>query len=245
MSAQTAIEVRGGVFAYGRRRVLDGVDLAVEAGTTTVLLGENGVGKTTLLRCLAGLLEPAAGTFRVLGLDPARDRRRLSERTGLVPDAPDAWAWMTAPDLLRFLAVHHPRWSAARAAELLSSLRVPVDRRFGEMSRGEATKAMLVATLAHEPEVLLLDEPFAGLDPLVHDDVLRAVVDALGAGPRTVIVSTHDLDVAARIGDHVAILSRGRIVRHVPLEQAAGEGATPRREALKDLFAAAVGEVVA
>ena len=90
-----AIEVRGLSYAFGRRRVLEGLDLAVPAGSTTVLLGANGSGKTTLLRLLCGLLKPAAGTVRVLGLDPSRQRDRLSERLGFVPDAPDAWPWMT------------------------------------------------------------------------------------------------------------------------------------------------------
>jgi ABC-type multidrug transport system ATPase subunit len=118
---------------------------------------------------------------------------------------------------------------------------VPRDRPYRAMSRGEATKAMLAATLAPEPEVLLLDEPFGGLDPVAHEEVLRAVVDALGVGTRTVLVSTHDLDVAARLGDRVVVLAGGRIRRDVPMDQAAGAEGGRRREALRGLLAEAIG----
>ncbi len=234
-----AIEVRGLSYAFGRRRVLEGLDLVVPAGSTTVLLGANGSGKTTLLRLLCGLLKPVAGSMRVLGLDPSRQRDRLSERLGFVPDAPDAWPWMTVVELGRFLAAHHPRWNETLARELRGTMGVPLDRRFRDMSRGEATKAVLATTLAHEPEVLLLDEPFGGLDPMSHEEVLECVVRALEAGTRTVLVSTHDLDVAARLGDHVAVLAGGRIAKTLPME-AATAGDAPQREALRSMFAEAV-----
>jgi ABC-2 type transport system ATP-binding protein len=236
MSDPTTVEVKGLAYAFGRHRVLDGLDLALPTGSTTVLLGANGAGKTTLLRLLAGLLKPAAGAISVLGLDPARQRDGLSARLGFVPDAPDAWPWMTTEELGRFLAAHHPRWDDALAAELRTSLGVPANRRLRDMSRGEATKAMLATTLAHAPEVLLLDEPFGGLDPIAHEEILGCVVRALEVGTRTVLVSTHDLDVAARLGDHVAVLAGGRIARVVPMEEAAA-GTAPRREALKGMFA--------
>ncbi|MBL9087144.1 MAG: ABC transporter ATP-binding protein [Planctomycetia bacterium] len=241
MNPTATVEVERLAYAWGRRRVLDGVTFSLAPGTTTVLLGENGAGKTTLLRLLAGLLRPAGGTVRVLGLDPVHARDRVNQRLGLVPDAPDAWGWMRPRDLHRFLAAHHPRWDDARAEALLARLRVPSDRSFRQMSRGEATKAMLAATLGHDPEVLLLDEPFGGLDPLAHDDVLGAVVDALATAPRTVLVATHDLDVATRLGDRVLVLADGRVLRDLAMDEASSPGsAGSRREALRSTFAAAV-----
>ena len=236
MSGPVAIEAKGVAYAFGRRRVLHGLDLALAAGSTTVLLGANGAGKTTLLRLLCGLLKPAEGCVAVLGIDPVRERDRLSARLGFVPDAPDAWPWMTAEELGRFLAAHHPRWDEALAKDLRASMRVPANRRLRDMSRGEATKAMLATTLAHQPEVLLLDEPFGGLDPIAHEEILECVVRSLEVGTRTVLVSTHDLDVAARLGDQVAVLSNGRIGRVVPMDEATA-GTAPRREALKGMFA--------
>ena len=239
-----AISMEGVVRSFGKTPVLTGVRLDVPAGSTTVLLGANGAGKTTLLRVCAGLLESKAGTVRVLGLDPAKDRRALSERIAFVPDRPDAWGFMTSRDLARFLAAHHPRWNQVLCDSLYAELRVPADRPLSKMSRGEAVKAMFAASLGHEPEVLLLDEPFGGLDPLVHDEVLAGMVGALDAGKRTVLVATHDLDVAARIGDRVAVLADGKIVRDLPMDVAVGDERTrARREALKNvLHAAARGE---
>jgi ABC-2 type transport system ATP-binding protein len=103
------------------------------------------------------------------------------------------------------------------------------------MSRGEATKAVLATTLAHEPEVLLLDEPFGGLDPMSHEEVLECVVRSLEVGTRTVLVSTHDLDVAARLGEHVAVLSGGGIAMVMSMDEATA-GEAPRREALRWMF---------
>ncbi len=239
-SNDSAIRIENLEVCYGRHAALRGAMLSVPKGTTTVLLGPNGAGKTTLLRACAGLLKPRAGSIRVLGLDPTRQRDRVCERLGFVPDQPDAWGWMKIGDLLAWLAPHHPRWNAAKAAEWVRTLGVPTDRPFRAMSRGEGTKAMLAATLAHEPEVLLLDEPFGGLDPLVHDEVLSGVVASLAESATTVLISTHDLDVAARIGERVAVLVDGRIRRESAVDDLVGPGATTaRKEALRDVLAAA------
>jgi ABC-2 type transport system ATP-binding protein len=235
-----AVRVDGLEFSYGRRAVLRGVTLSVPRGSTTVLLGPNGAGKTTLLRACAGLLRPRAGRVEVLGLDPARSRDQVSARAGFVPDRPDAWPWMTLADLLAWLAPHHPRWNATTARAWVERLGVRTDVPFRAMSRGEGTKAMLAATLAHEPEVLLLDEPFGGLDPLVHDEVLAGVVRSLAESRTTVLVSTHDLDVAARIGDRVAVLVDGRVRREAAVEELAPGENSPRKEALRSALAAAV-----
>jgi ABC-2 type transport system ATP-binding protein len=161
---------------------------------------------------------------------------------GFVPDKPDVYPWMKVPDLFRFLAPHYPTWSAARAAQVVEALGVPTDRTFKHMSRGEGMKAMLAAALAPDPEVLLLDEPFAGLDPLVREDVLRQVITAVGDRPRSVLCITHDLDVAARLADRVAVLSHGKVVREGP---ASDFGATPEDaitpHALRQAIALAAG----
>jgi ABC-2 type transport system ATP-binding protein len=217
MSVEPAVQAEGLRKAFGKRRVLVDLDLELPAGSTTVLLGRNGAGKTTLLRVLAGLYRADGGRVRVVGLDPARSRNALSERVGFIPDAPDVWPWMTAAELYRFLEAHHPRWNRARCAELVRSLAIPADTPFGAMSRGEAMKALLVGALSHDPEVLLLDEPFAGLDPVAREDVLRAIVESIGTGAaRTTLLSTHDLDVACRVGERALVLADGRLVESPP-----------------------------
>ncbi len=237
-----AIEINAVQQSYGRKRVLQGATLSVPTGATTVLLGENGEGKTTLLRLCLGVLKPKAGTVRVLGLDPVKSARRVREQVGFVPDKPDVYGWMTVPELFRFLKPHYPTWSEARAKDVVAALAVPTDRTFKHMSRGEGMKAMLAAALAPDPEVLLLDEPFAGLDPLVREEVLRQVITAVGDRPRTVLCITHDLDVAARLADRIAVLSKGVVVREGPASDFVApleEAVTPR--ALREAIAQAAG----
>ena len=196
---------------FRRKTVLDGLDLEAEPGAVTVLLGRNGAGKSTFLRLCLGVLRADAGALSVCGLDPARRPKAVRRAVGYVPDKPDVYGWMTPKDLYRFLKPQYPTWNDLHAAGTAEALGVPLATPFRSLSRGEGMKAMLVAALAHEPELLLLDEPFAGLDPVVREEVLRGVVSELRAGGRTVLCATHDLDVAARIADRVVVLSLGRL----------------------------------
>jgi len=215
---------------FGKRVVLAGVDLEVAPGQVTALLGENGQGKTTLMKLALGVLAPDGGTITVAGFDPLKQPRPLRERIGFVPAQPDAYGWMTVRDLFRFLAPQYPTWDCAYADALVAQLRIPERTPFKAMSRGEGMKAMLAAALAPRPPLLLLDEPFAGLDPLVREEVLRGVIGELRAGERTVLVATHDLDVVARVADRVAILADGRIRKHGTLEEVVDGGARDGEE---------------
>ncbi|MEZ5989052.1 MAG: ABC transporter ATP-binding protein [Planctomycetota bacterium] len=231
---------------FGRKRVLRGVDLDLAPGECTVLLGRNGEGKSTLLRLALGVLRPTAGALRVAGADPTRAPDEVRRRVGYVPDTPDGFAWMTLAELLRFAGAHYPTWSPARAQDLAARFAVPLDTRLRALSRGQGMKAMLVLALASEPRLLLLDEPFAGLDPVVRDEVLQVVVSSLREEGRTVLCATHELEVAARIADRVAVLEGGRIVAHGSLAEVLGEdepGAVPQK--LRRIMAAcAEGEGV-
>ena len=232
-TAPVGIALHGVRFAYGRKPVLADLTLDVPAGQTTVLLGRNGAGKSTLLKLAMGLLAPDAGTVRVLGLDPVREARDLQPRVGYLADRPDAWPWMRYRDLCRFLAAHHPRWDEARATAWAARLEVPLDRSLRAMSRGEGMKAMLAAALAPDPDVLLLDEPVGGLDPVVRDEVVRALVGALGERRRTVLAATHELDLAARLGDRVAILEGASIREDGHMEAVIERGGSGGAESLR------------
>lgn len=219
----TVLQVSGLHVGFRRKQVLRGLDLALHDGAVTVLLGQNGSGKSTFLRVLLGVLRPAKGTVRLFGKDPLRAHREVLQRVGYVPDVPDCYPWMTSRDLFAFLQPQYPTWNAALCNELCERLDVPMRTKVKAMSRGQGMKLMLTAALAPEPDLLLLDEPFAGLDPLVKEEVLLGIVEALKEGERTVLCATHELDIAARIADRVAVLQDGVVVQHGSLAEVLGQ----------------------
>lgn len=212
------VVVQGLAKRFSGRMVLVGVDLELPEGTTTVLLGANGAGKSTLLRILLGLERPDRGQVRVTGFDPVREARAVRERVGYVPAELDAYDWMTPRELYRFFAPQYRRWSPEIERRLVERLEVRVDTRLGFLSRGEAAKALFVAALAPQPDLYLLDETFAGLDPIVRDEVLAAFLAEVELERRAALVVTHELDIAARVADRVAVLDQGRIAACADLE---------------------------
>lgn len=211
------VSVSGLVRDFGDVRALDGVSFSVEAGSVVALLGHNGAGKTTTLRHLTGLLAPTEGTVRVFGADPVTDGPAVRRRTGVLPAAPAVDDHLTGRENLE-LAVDlwdvDPSTGRARTDELLAAFDL-VDRageRAAGYSSGMRQRLALARVLVHEPELLLLDEPTAALDPVATHDV-RELLRALASDERrTVVLCTHDLDEAARIADRVVILDHGRIV---------------------------------
>jgi ABC-2 type transport system ATP-binding protein len=223
------VEVRGLRKAFGRTRVLADVSFSLPGHGVTVLLGENGAGKSTLLRLLMGLLPSDGGSLRVLGREPFRDGEALRAEVGFVGERFDGPPWMTPRALYRFLAPHYPRWDGARALELAGRYQVPLDTRFAALSRGQDARAQLAAALAIGPRLLLLDECFSGLDPLARRELLAHFLGELAEHDVGVLLTTHDLDTAARAAERVLVLADGRITRSGTLEEVLGEEETPAR----------------
>jgi len=196
---------------YGDVHAVDGLDMNVPRGAVYGFLGRNGAGKTTTIRMLAGLAHPSRGQMRVLGLDPRADSVAILERTGLVIDKMLIPS-MTGNDLVRFNRGFFPRWSDALAAKYSEVLELDMKRKFRKLSTGNRTKLCLLLALAQGVELIMLDEPTAGLDPVVTDQLLRVLVEDVANEGRTLFLSSHHLSEVERIAEWVGIIDHGKLL---------------------------------
>ncbi len=203
---------------FGRRHVLRDVSVRVPNGSVTALLGRNGTGKSTLLRILVGFHHATAGEACVLGLDPRRRGPDVRRRVGYVPERLELPRWMTIRDHFRFLAPFYPTWDAALATDLARRLDLDEKAKVAVLSKGQRAKHALIAALAHRPVVLLLDEPFSGLDPVVRHEVLTAVMGHLRDEGRTVVVVSHSMSDVERVADRLVLIEDGRVRLDAALE---------------------------
>jgi ABC-2 type transport system ATP-binding protein len=203
---------------YGRVVALDALDVEVPAGTVFGYLGPNGAGKTTTIRLLAGLLRPSSGRAEVLGVDVTARPDEVQARIGYLPGTFSAYPDLTGEQYLRYLANLRGGvdWSAVRL--LAKRLELDVTRRLGTLSHGNRQKVGLIQAFMHHPDVLILDEPTTGLDPLMQREFLSLVREARHAG-RTVFLSSHVLHEVEAVADMVGILRSGRLVVVETVEQ--------------------------
>ncbi len=210
--AELAVRTRGLAKRYRKKRALAGLALCVPAGSVYVLVGPNGAGKTTTLRLLLGLARPAGGSSRVFGLDSHRRGAEVRAAIGYVPESHKTpYGQMKVGDLLAYLAAYRPTWDAEYAVRLAAELELRNVARYGELSKGEARRVQLVAALAHRPQLLLLDEPTDGLDPVMRDRFQALLADHLAASETTVLLSTHLVQETELLASHLGVLAGGRL----------------------------------
>jgi ABC-2 type transport system ATP-binding protein len=197
--------------SFGRTVALDDVALEVAPGTVLGLIGRNGAGKTTALRLAHGVLFPDAGRIRVLGLDPVSQGRVVRTRVSLLSEESALYPWMTVAEILRFAGAIHSRWDDGLAGSLRERLDLDPEARIKTLSRGTRAKVALVLAVACRPEVLLLDDPTAGLDPLVRREVLEGILDAVPGEGGAVVYASHLVHDIERVADRVAVMDQGRI----------------------------------
>jgi ABC-2 type transport system ATP-binding protein len=218
-SAEAVIAVAGLSRHFGSKAALEDVSLFVPRGCVFGLVGENGAGKTTLIKHLLGLLRAEAGTVRVFAQDPIAGTVEVLGRIGYLSEARDLPAWMRVDELLRYTEGFYPKWDRGYAAELLEQFGLNPSARVRTLSQGQLAKLGLLLALAYRPELLLLDEPSSGLDPLVRRDILEAIIRSVAEEGRTVLFSSHLLDEVERVSDHLAMIHQGRVVFSGPLDQ--------------------------
>ena len=207
------MQLRGVVKGFGRAgpSVLTGVDLDVPPGTVMGLLGKNGSGKSTLIKCALGLLRIQAGKSTVFGEDSWDLSPSAKECLGYVPQEVVLYHWMKARQVIAYTASFYAAWNHSLAQKLLERLEIDPEARVGRLSPGERQRLAILLAMAHEPKLLVLDEPVASLDPVGRRDFLRMILDLAGGGDRTVLFSTHITSDLERVADRVAILRAGKI----------------------------------
>ena len=205
------IRVEGLTVRYGRATACRDVTLSVAPGSVYALLGRNGAGKSSLIRCLLGEQRPTSGRTLLFGEDSWTTRRRAMERAGVVPEDPDAPAAMTARELSDFCRRIFPRWDSAGVAARLERFGVPPGTRFGSLSKGQKSEVMLSLALGHAPELLVLDDPTLGLDVVARRALFEEIVGELADRGTTVFLTTHDLAGFEGIATRIGVLKQGKL----------------------------------
>lgn len=196
---------------FGHTEAVHDLTLSVPTGSVFALLGPNGAGKTTTIKLLMDLLPATRGSATVLGVDSRKLGAREKAQIGYVSENQELPLWMTVRQLLDYCRPFYPTWDRALERTLLAQFGLPTQRKLKHLSRGMLMKAALLSSLAYRPKLLILDEPFSGLDPLVRDEFIRGVLEVSSQGEWTVFVSSHDIEEVERLADRVAMIEAGRL----------------------------------
>lgn len=208
-----SIHIQNLAKSFGKQQVLHSVSLEIPAGQTFALLGRNGAGKTTLIRTMLGLLPADAGEVQIAGVDPAKEPLAVRSQVGYLAEDQTMYGWMTPLEICRFLAPFYPTWDMQLAQRFLEQFQISPHAKIGQLSKGQSVKLGLAVALAHRPQIVILDDPAMGLDPIARKEFNRDLVEHLQSSGATILYSSHLLEEVEAVADAVAILDNGRIVR--------------------------------
>jgi ABC-2 type transport system ATP-binding protein len=240
---ELAVETRGLTREFGNFRAVDGIDLAVPAGSLYGFLGPNGAGKSTTIKCLTGLLRPTSGTMRILGMDPVADAVAVKRRIGVVPEDLALFDRLTGEETLMFVAQVHGVDAAtakSRSADLLEvmDLEGAGTTLVTDYSHGMRKKLSLAAALLPAPRVLFLDEPFEGIDAVASRQIKDLLLSFVARGG-TIFLTSHILEIVERLSTHIGVIAKGRMVAQGRIEELRAGGAAG--QTLEELFIGLVG----
>jgi ABC-2 type transport system ATP-binding protein len=202
---------------FGTKKALASVSLSVTKGVVHGLVGANGAGKTTLIKHILGLLRSQSGSVRVFGLDPVADPVGVLSRIGYLSEENDLPGWMTVDELFRYSRAFHEGWDDTYEEELRRTFELDPKAKVRNLSKGQKARVGLLIALAYRPELLVLDEPSSGLDPIVRRDILGAIIRTIANEGRTVLFSSHLLEEVEQVADQVTMISQGKIALSAPL----------------------------
>jgi len=228
---------------YGRTRVIEDVSFSVPPGCVYALLGRNGAGKSSLVRCLVGQQRASSGRTVLFGRDAWRDRVALMARVGVVPEEPDAPPELSPARLLALTGRLYARWDEGATRERLRRFAIPMETSFARLSKGQKGAVQLALALGHSPELLILDDPTLGLDVVARDQVFSEVIGELADRGTTILITTHDLAAIEGIADRVGMLREGRLVLDETLEAVKERYALPLERIFADVTSASAGGV--
>ncbi len=218
-SIAVPLAARGIVHCYEGGNVLTGVDLTLAPGSVLGLIGRNGAGKSTLIRAMLGLLQPLSGSATVFGEPALKLSDRSKERLAYVPQQPEALAWLTAQQMLDYVGRFYPRWDQSFATRTLERWQIQPNKLLAKLSPGERQRVDLIRALASQPELLVLDEPAAALDPVARRELLREIALRAGESGTTVLFSTHIVSDLERVASEVAFLHQGKLVMQCTVDE--------------------------
>lgn len=197
--------------SFRKTDAVNGLSLRVPEGQVTAFLGPNGAGKSTTIKCLLNLHRPDSGSAIVLDTDSRQLGPAQFAQLGYVSENMELPLWMTVQQFLDYCRPLYPQWDRAFEAKLMTQFELPAKTKIKDLSRGMRMKAALLSSLAYRPKLVVLDEPFSGLDPLVRDEFIRGLLELTEQEGWTVFVSSHDIEEVQRLADRVAILNRGKL----------------------------------
>jgi ABC-2 type transport system ATP-binding protein len=210
--SRPAIEMNNLTKRFGGKTAVDRLTMRIPAGTTYGFIGPNGAGKTTTIKMLMGMLRMNGGQARVLGIDVSVDPSAMKQRVGYVPELHFIYPWMRVSEVIGFCRALYSNWNDRLCGELLALFELDPHKKVKHLSKGMVVKLALLLAIAHEPELLILDEPTAGLDPLIREEFLDGVLRTVCEGQRTVLFSSHTLSDVQRMADSVGIIYEGRLL---------------------------------
>lgn len=218
-TAGPALELTGLTKRFGSTIVVDNLSLSVPPGMALGLIGPNGAGKSTTIRMLMGMLSISSGQARVLGIDPVVDAVGVKRRVGYVPELHHIYRWMRVDDVIWFARSFYEKWNDELCRNLLDLFGLDSRKRIKHLSKGMLAKVSLLVAISHEPELLILDEPMSGLDPVAREEFLDGVLHTICDHQRTVVFSSHSLGDVQRMADSVAMLYEGKLLLHCPVDE--------------------------
>jgi ABC-2 type transport system ATP-binding protein len=240
--SESVIDVSELTRRFGAKTVLDSVTVSMPRGAVYGLVGANGAGKTTLIKHILGLLRAESGSVRVFGIDPVADPVGVLSRIGYLSEENDLPGWMRVDELIRYSRAFYPAWDDPCAEELRDAFALDPAAKIRNLSKGQKARMGLLIALAHQPDLLVLDEPSSGLDPIVRRDILGAVIRTIADEGRTVLFSSHLLEEVEQVADHVTMISDGRLVLSGALETIKeSHRVNGRVPSLEEIFVALVG----